>query len=379
MRPGLRLGLAGICLLLSLTLLAAGEDHCDVCGEPLTGHVFILQDKLDQTKHQVCPECALSRPRCFLCGLPTNKNSTTELPDGRVLCERDAKTAVLTTEDGLRICRETKAALDRLFSRFLSLPETNVTVSVVDRVNLQELFRFPGNDYPCPNIWGYLDTKTNGSALSFEISLMSGLPLAGFKATAAHEYTHAWVRENLTPQRRATLARDAEEGFCELIGYLLLDSLQEEAQKQLLLLNTYTRGQIHLFIEAKRRFGLNDVAEWMKFGIDDRLNADDLGRIRKVQMPPARVFAAQSGPAPVPTDAAPAPAGRSSLSLQAIFWREHAPLALINDHTFAVQDQARVRVGGTNLTLRCLDIRRDAVRVQVVGTGLEQELALPSH
>jgi hypothetical protein len=33
-------------------------------------------------------------------------------------------------------------------------------------------------------------------------------------------------------------------------------------------------------------------------------------------------------------------------------------------------------VGKTNVTIRCLVIRQDAVRIQVVGSGEEQELRL---
>ena len=44
-----------------------------------------------------------------------------------------------------------------------------------------------------------------------------------------------------------------------------------------------------------------------------------------------------------------------------------------------MEQQADVRLGATNVTLRCLEIRKDGVRVQIVGTGLEQELALPGR
>jgi hypothetical protein len=67
------------------------------------------------------------------------------------------------------------------------------------------------------------------------------------------------------------------------------------------------------------------------------------------------------------------------LTLKAIFWNQQRSLAIINDHTFGLQQEGDVRLGGTNLTLRCLEIRKDRVRVKIVGTGQEQELTLPSR
>ena len=235
-----------------------------------------MQDKVTMAKKQVCRECEMSATICFICGLPARKNYT-ELADGRILCERDAANAVLSKEEGLRICRESRQSLGRLLTAFMSFPEANVSVAMVDRVNLQELFRFPGHDYTCPNVWGYYHSETNGAALRHEISLLLGLPLEAFKATCAHEYTHAWVTENLPAERRKSINRDAVEGFCELIAFLLMDAQMEEGQKQLMKLNSYTRGQIHLFLEAEERYGLNEVIKWMKYGTDDRLS-DDLAQ-----------------------------------------------------------------------------------------------------
>ena len=160
-----------------------------------------MPDQVTGEKVQICPDCATLSTVCFICGLPVKTNYT-ELPDGRILCARDARTAVLNEDDAKRICREAKGSLDRLFSRFLDFPETNVTVVIVDRVHLQELFKFAGHDYVCPNVWGYMETKTNRHHVEHTISLLSALPLAGFKATCAHEYTHAWLNENLSERRR---------------------------------------------------------------------------------------------------------------------------------------------------------------------------------
>ena len=78
----------------------------------------------------VCSNC-IKLPRCSICGLPVKENYV-ELPDGRWLCARDAKTVVLKADDIEQICGQVKDDLDRLFSRFTSFP-TNVDVTVIDR------------------------------------------------------------------------------------------------------------------------------------------------------------------------------------------------------------------------------------------------------
>jgi len=368
---GLRLGLFALGILCWTVSPAAGANVCEICGGPLGNEAFIVQDRVTRAQRKVCSECELSNTRCFICGLPARSNYT-ELPDSRVLCERDAATAVLKEQDGLRYCRETRQRLGQLFWKFLTFPETNVSISMIDRIHLQEQFRFPGNDRPCPNIWGRLRTQTSGAGLRHEMSLLSGLPLAGFNATCAHEYAHVWLNENLSAARRKTISSDAVEGFCELIAYLLMDAEMENGQKEWIKLNAYTRGQIELFIEAEQLYGFNDVLKWIRYGTDDRLSGDELGRLRRVELPqptapPLRELANAANPHSV---------ARETLTLKAIFWNQQQSLAIINDQTFGLQQQREVRLGPTNVALRCLEIRKDRVRVKIVGTGQEQELVL---
>src|SRR5207302_3733959 len=138
----------------------------------------------------------------------------------------------------------------------------------------------PGNDYECPNVLVYIHFFFFKQKTAYEISLLGGLPRSEFKAVCVHELTHAWVYENVPPERRKSLGHDAHEGFCELIAYLFMDSESEEDQKKMILRNAYTRGQIALFIEAEKQYGLNEVLDWMKFGVDALLHGDDLNRIR---------------------------------------------------------------------------------------------------
>jgi hypothetical protein len=306
--------------------------------------------------------------------LPASTNITgfTRLSDNRVLCARDAKTAVLRDDEGIRLCAESRNTLDRLFSRFMSFPENNVTVTIVDRVNLLSLFKLAGNDYACPDAKGYTQARTNHNKLGYRISIMSGQRRGEFQATCAHEYTHAWINEHVSRSRRETLGHDAEEGFCELVAYLLMDSQHEEGEKTEILKNAYTRGQIDLYIDAERRFGFNEVVDWIQYGENEELSASDPGRIRKVvaarrTAAPAPSFVAyKTAPVSVPTN----------LVLRAIFWDATRPSAVINDRTFGPNEQGKVRLGTTNVNVRCLAIRKDGIRVRLLDSAEERELTL---
>jgi hypothetical protein len=152
-----------------------------------------------------------------------------------------------------------------------------------------------------------------------------------------------------------------------------MDSLRDEGAKTRILNNAYTRGQIDLFIAAERRFGFNDVVEWMKSGADDRLDPNEPNRIRNIvnQRPAATPGAMAFYPMPV---AAP-----DRLALKAVFWDSTRPTALINDRTFAVNEQGKVHLGLTNVLVRCVAIRKDGVVVRIGGSDVDQDLHLGSR
>lgn len=350
----------------------ADIERCAVCGDELSGRVFLFTDKVTNEKKQVCEKCSKVTDICFTCGLPVVTNQTS-FPDGRLLCARDAKNAVLNADEAKVVCGEVKEALDRLFSRFLTFPSTNVETAIVDRVNIVQLFKVPGNDFQCPMVLGYTRSRPRQGQFRHEISLLSALPRAEFKAVCAHEFTHAWQAENLSAQRKRTLGQDACEGFCELIAWLLMDSQQEEDEMAVLRRNKYTRGQINLFIEANNRYGLNEVIEWMKYGVDAVLDKDDVNNVRRIEIP-ARVPEAAAELSSFPATASSAP---DTLILRGITWTKDHPLALINDRTFATQERGRVHIGNTNLIIRCLEISTNSAVVQVDGSTTTQVLALP--
>jgi len=353
------------------------QDRCASCGELIQlGTIYILEDKVTLQKVEVCRNCEISFGACFICGLPANTNleGFVALEDGRALCARDAKTAVLREDEGIRTFHAVRDSLERMFARFTGFPDANIKVEMVDRVHLQELFTVVGNDYHCPNIFGYTQSKFIKNRPEHRISLMTGLPLAWLQGTCAHELSHTWVAENVPAARRQRLARETEEGFCELVAYLLADSQRDETAKAIILHNGYTRGQIDLFVAANNTYGFNDVLDWMRYGVDSGLSTSDPTRIHQVVVP------AQGKPAPAAgyfvARAAPTPPPATTLALKAIFWDAKRPSALINDHTFGVQEEGKLRLGTSNVTVRCVAIRQNAVRIRVNGSAEEKELVL---
>ena len=366
-------GLALLAVLFTTTRLWA-DTACALCGGKIADVVYFWTDKVANVKRPLCQKCSELTTVCYLCGLPVLKDFK-ELADGRILCARDLKSVVLDEAEVQRLCQQVKESLDRQFVRFLTFPD-NVTIAAADRVNLLEMFKFPGNDFSCPNVLGFAECVTNDGRVSFEVSIMSGMTPAAIRSTAAHELTHTWIFENVSAARKKQLARDAIEGFCELVAYDFVASQNDTAQLDVIKSNGYTRGQFTLFLEAERRFGFNDLVDWMKYGVDARLHGDDLTLVREVNMP------ARTNPPPqtaTATASVTAPTAPATLILKGITWSKTKPLALINDRNFAPNEEGKVRLGQSNVVIRCLAIREDSVVIQVAGASEPQTLRLKTE
>lgn len=372
MRPGLISFI--IAVLVSCAVLAARADICGICGQEIHGTIYLMTDKVTGNQVEVCSKC-IQLPRCFICGLPVKDG--VQLPDGRWLCARDAKTAVLDVDDVRRIFWNVHDDLNHLYARFTSFP-TNVDVSVIDRVDVDSMFQLAGNEFESPDLLGVTQPITTNGVKRYEISLLTGQPVPQLEEVCAHELSHAWVGENVPPERHARLARDAEEGFCEMMGYLLMDSKGDEAEKKQVLANAYTRGQVNLFIEAEQEYGFNDVLDWMQYGVGSQLQPGHIDEIRDVKIPAPASETPLYSAYPAETGPITPPRPPSTLELQGILWSS-VPSAIINGQSFFVGDQFKVPLRAGSVTIRCLAIAKDTVQIQNVDTGAKQELTLPAQ
>ena len=345
----------------------AVADNCAICGQPINGRVYLWTDGVTHQQVEVCPTCNLLPP-CFICGLPVKDG--VHLPDGRWLCARDAQSAILDIGGVQRVFGQVHDYMDHLYERFTSFP-TNVDVTVIDGIDANQ---FDGTSFESPDLRGLTEPITTNGVKHYKISLLTGLPLAQLEEVCAHELSHAWVGENVSPGRHARIDRDAEEGFCEMMGYLIMDAMGEEGEKKRVLENAYTRGQVELFIAAEQQYGFDEILDWMQHGVGGRLEEGHLDEVRDVQMPVTRSVvkfesrrALSSRPPPVP----------STLELQGIMWGS-MPSAIINGHSFFAGDEAKVPVGQVKVSIQCLGITKTAVDIRNLDSGKEEKLDLSS-
>lgn len=346
----------------------AHADVCAICGEEIHGTIYFVTDKVTGEKVEVCSSC-IQLPRCYICGLPVKDG--TQLPDGRWLCARDAKTAILNPDDILHTFGNVEDDLNKMYSRYTSFP-TNVDASVIDQINVDTVMGNGNGSVENSDVLGFTQGVQSDGQTRYKIGLLTGQSQAQLEEVCAHELSHAWVGENVSPERHARIERDTEEGFCEMMGYLYMDSKGEEQEKKRVLANAYTRGQVQLFIEAEQQYGFDEILDWMQYGVTGRLEEGHLDEIRDVKIP-------ASGNTPRPaaftTMASVPPPAPATLQLQGIMWGG-MPSAIINGQPFFAGDEFNVRVGQARVLIRCITIGKNTVHIKYAETGKELDLRL---
>jgi hypothetical protein len=291
-----------------------------------------------------------------------------DLKDGRHLCERDSRNAVVSGEVAKQLFADVKRDLMAMFSGTGQMPDRNVEIGLVDRIRMESLHRvqrFPHVQHATVGLTRTLASPAGD--LKHEIFILTGLNPARFMAVAAHEYTHTWLQENVPSTRM--LDSDTVEGFCELVAYRFMQKKNEPIELGLILTNDYTHGQVHAFlaIDPNRFY---ETAKWMKSGVDQKLDAATVERILVVAKDPTPVVPAWT------IGAKPAAAGPLTIKLRSISGTPKKRFALINDQTFAPNDLGKVRFGTSNVTIRCLHVTDQEAVIQLVPTGEKRRLVL---
>ncbi|HEY1787630.1 MAG TPA: hypothetical protein VGJ73_05715 [Verrucomicrobiae bacterium] len=358
-------------LVLACFACAAWADDCAICGQQIDGKIYLMTDDVTHKQVKVCANC-IQLPPCFICSLPAKDG--VHLPDGRWLCVRDAQNAVMDINDVQRTFGQVHDYLDHLYARFTSFP-TNVDVAVIDRVDVDSMFQLVGNSFESPDVLGVTQPVMTNNVKRYKISLLTGQPMPQLEEVCAHELSHAWVGENVPAERHARIDRDAEEGFCEMMGYLLVDAMGEEGEKERVLENAYTRGQVQLFIAAEQQYGFDEVLDWMQYGVTGHLEDGHLDEIRDIKMPASQAVATFAARRDVNSAPPAAPAG---LQLQGIMWGS-VPSAIINGRSFFSGDEQKVPLGQTSVEIHCLSITRTAVEIRNLDSGKDEQLKLQSN
>jgi hypothetical protein len=285
-------------------------------------------------------------------------------------------TVVQSEAEAKEICRRVESDVDRLLSRFLTIPAENIQLSMQDRYHMEALFNAPGNENSCVTTFGATGTHPlPGHKFVHTVDLLSYMTKTHLMAVCAHEYTHCWMNETISQERKVSLDRNTLEGFCELVAYKYMESLHETAEMEYMKRNNYTHGKILVLIEADKKYGFGTVMDWLVDGEDTTVDSANLDRIRfmrnqRVVSHTPTTTGLIYGTATVPTSVP------DTLVLKGISGAGQHRFALINDATFETMEKGKVRVGKTALTMTCLEIGKDFVTIQVDGAKEKQHLSL---
>lgn len=349
---------------------------CELCGNLFTGAIYSDIDEVTKEKMWMCHSCAGFVNDCFACGLPVPPDSM-ELDDGRHYCTRDGKTALTDPRDIQVAVAETTHHLRLALNRFMTFPKDNVDMAVMDRVNIQTMRTTPGADYSCPNLQGLYQTITNNAgSRKHSIRILTGLDSGNTRAVVAHELTHAWVADNVPEERK--FSGDAEEGFCELVAYLVAENMNDHRSMQRIEDNGYTRGQFALFLKAKQLHEMQTLLDWVMYGEESSIDANDMNHVRRVTKPtrPGPKLWVNYAPSSNPIKAGEKPIGPPVLQLKGILGEGKRRLAMISGKSFMVGEQGNVKLGDEKVEIRCLEIGATFARVERIDTGEITELKL---
>lgn len=170
---------------------------CAGCGKKSRDGVIINSEKGELF---FCKECS-SKPKCFCCGLPLK---STELSDGRYLCNECAKDAITETKEASELISEVRKIIsEKLFLK----TEHQIEYELVDQKTLDKispqnqaglelgLFRFIEETETTTLTTGREKKETVKVSKSYKIYMISDLSKRKFIEVAAHELAHDWMQE----------------------------------------------------------------------------------------------------------------------------------------------------------------------------------------
>jgi hypothetical protein len=348
---------------------AKAEDLCEVCREKATGQAYFLEDAYHKRNRVVCKACSEITTRCLVCGFPVHPKFGLHLPDLRAYCEEDAKTAVMTENAATDLFEKARQEVTDILAHYPPLPRRTVRHHLVTREEFNRQYRqTPGIEDPGTLLGLTISRTRKEGEIEHDIYLLHGVPQDEFLAVCAHEYTHTWLNERQKPVRQ--LHKDTQEGVCELIAHKVTGKFRLELETRRILESPYTRGQVAALLAAEKEYELYRLVQWITDGVDSWVDGEDLSRVlilREKQdeaLPPFNWMPVKQPPVP------------DTLVLKGLSGTGHRRYALINNATLEAGEEARVRVGMSNVLVRCLTIAQGAVTIQVSGEVSPRQLRL---
>ncbi len=357
------MALAWLLSVLTLVPSASGADDslCIACGRRLGFGMTIYSFKRrgQDKKVWACAECAKLDTQCYICGVPV-KDKLTQLSDGRLLCTEDAAQAVLEQHVAENLFEDVKRDCESILSQLGSLPHHNISLVLEAKARLDKQGGNIISTHDDSLLMGLTRTRREEGQFKHSIFLLHGLTRERMIVVAAHEYAHAWIHENV----RRKMNQDCVEGFCDWLAWKVITQKSAPYETKVLLDSRYSRGQLQAFIAAEKEHGFYRVMLWVKGGNDPEIEIENLARINTLRDDAPREAPSVSV---IPTMApAPRPAP-THLVLKGLSGTPSRRFALINDGTFMANESGKVRLGTSNVVIRCVEIRADAVLIEVAG------------
>ena len=351
----------------------SADDPCPICGKRYGTSVFGITRTGREDKVFVCGNCAKLETTCYICSIPVLYKFT-KLADGRLLCEEDTKRAVLTQDDAGKLFDDVKRDTQSILARVGSLPHPNIQLTLEAKARLDKSGSNLISAHDDRLLMGLTrSTGTGPGEMQHSIFLLYGLTRERMMVVSAHEYAHAWLHENV----HRKLNQDTVEGFCDWIAYKLITQGNFPYEAKTLLASDYSKGQLQAFLAAEQQHNFYRVIQWVKAGVDPEIEMEKLERVlslREEQRSAPEEADAFSFAAPTPVRA-----GRTNLVLKGLSGSKARRFALINEGTFGVNEQGKIRLGDSNVVIRCLEIRNDAAVVQVAGEATPRTLTLDTE
>ncbi len=327
--------------------------HCVVCGKgPLNGQVWT------HPRGVICDECEKIKERCLICGVPVKAgDGHIKTADGRLICKFDKTNAVLTLDQAKALFEQTRDDVVDLYGRQFALKSTDVAVNLFDVDYWSEKGRT--NDL---HTFGFAHSrKTADGRCTHAVIMLSGRTREEMISVAAHEYTHLWINENRPDSH--VIDDDTIEAVCELTACKLMGQKKLTGMQQRILENPYTNGKIKALVAAEREGGTDYILNWVKTGTTATLETESSALAAPVRRP-ALTFT--NVPAPLPT----------TLKLGGLLVDGQSRHAIVSGVSFGAGETKAVKLQGRTVQVRCREIRRDEVVLEVDGLATPVRLKI---
>lgn len=225
---------------------------CCVCGERIKGTYF-------QYGHGrvACNACSKRYPSCDTCRVPVARGGR-NLGDGRVLCDIDARTAVMSQTQADGAYNEAVRLTRMTFGSALDLRNDKVTLKMLNKTDLlaagnRELA--PGTGEPR----GFCHSSLGILGMRHTIFFLNGLSRDSLVRIFVHERAHAFMNERNS--RVAQTSAEFKEGFAQWAAYKVAMRCQgAEAAKELMRGSggEYRTG-LEAFLAYEKRVGAGGV------------------------------------------------------------------------------------------------------------------------